>query len=157
MRTASAVVGTVLVLASALGAIAPPLRVAREPLQVQTAEQELRVLNEGWSKALIARDHGWFERHIADEYLAIDPDGVLWTKPELLDSLKSVDLAVAPHVMDEIRVRAYGNVGVVFGRSTATSRRRESTIGQWRYTHVWVKRNARWACVAAHMSKVASV
>ncbi len=76
MRTASAVVGTVLVLASALGAIAPPLRVAREPLQAQTAEQELRVLNEGWSKALIARDHGWFERHIADEYLATDPDGV---------------------------------------------------------------------------------
>jgi len=62
---------------------------------------------------------------------------------------------VVSAVIDEIKVRVYGDAAVVLGRSTEKSRYKdEGTTVQVQWTDTWVKRAGRWQCVAEHASNI---
>ncbi|MEO8443111.1 MAG: DUF4440 domain-containing protein [Betaproteobacteria bacterium] len=50
-----------------------------------------------------------------------------------------------------VRVRVMGDIAIVHARTTYTNA--GGRAGAGRYTDVWARRQDRWLCVAAHVSR----
>jgi ketosteroid isomerase-like protein len=120
-----------------------------------SAEQELIGLENEWAEAWLKRDVAFFDRIEADDYVWTSPWGV-WTKAQDLAELKSGDSVITSWVLDDMKVRIYGDAAVVTGRSTIKETHKgEDWSRQERWTNTWVKRDGRWQCVAGHSSEIA--
>jgi ketosteroid isomerase-like protein len=95
-------------------------------------------------------------RILADDYIFTDPDGVMFTRAQNLEMLKSGDDVVTSAVATDMKVRVYGNAAIVTGRNTVKEQLKGKDIsGTYAYTDTWVKRPGSWVCVATHASRLA--
>ena len=112
-------------------------------------------LEKEWADAWIKRDIAFFERIESDDYTWTSPWGV-WAKAQDLAELTSGDSVITSWVVDEMKVRVYGDAAVVTGCSTIKETHKgEDWSRQERWTDTWVKLNGRWQCVAGHSSLIA--
>jgi ketosteroid isomerase-like protein len=134
---------------------------ARQP-RISRAEQELMQLEKEWSAAYLKHDISVIDRILADEFVGIDGRAVMTNKAQELDDAKAPKpgepeptFLVLDETISDMKVRVYGNVSVVNGRSIERVKVRgeEMTI-QYRRTTVWVKRQGRWQCVSFHASRI---
>jgi ketosteroid isomerase-like protein len=94
--------------------------------QTESVEQELIKLKNQWTDAVVKLDFASLERVLADDFTWTGTDGNVVTKAQLVASLTSGEGgAVVSAVIDEIKVRIYGDAAVVLGRSTEKSRYRQ--------------------------------
>jgi ketosteroid isomerase-like protein len=131
---------------------------AQIPAQTETGsvEQELIKLEKELADAWVKRDVAFFDRVIADDFTWTAPYGIVSTKAQSLATLKSGEDVVTSWVVDEMKVRVYGDAAVATGRSTIKETYKgENVSGQYRWTDTWVKRAGRWQCVAGHSSEIA--
>jgi ketosteroid isomerase-like protein len=119
-------------------------------------------LEHDWSAAYLKHDVATIDRLLAEEYVGIDGRGIITNKAQEIEEAKAPRPGAPPPpftVLDEsvtdMKVRLYGNVAVVNGRTTERieSKGKESSI-QYRRTTVWVKRQGRWQCVSFHGSRI---
>jgi ketosteroid isomerase-like protein len=130
-----------------------------KPTQIPTkstgVEQELIKLENEWGDALIKSDVAFLGRILADDYVSTDFEGTVWTKAQLLAGLKSGEAAMTSTVLDDIKVRVYGDTAIVWGRTTEKFQLKGKDIsGQFQWTDTWVRLAGRWQCVAGHGSKI---
>ena len=124
--------------------------------QVESVEQALIKLENGWADALVRRDVAFLDQILADDFMTTSSAGIVSTKAQIVASLKSGEYKFLSAVLDEIKVRIYGDVAIVTGRNTVKSMREGKDIsGQERWTDTWIKRDGRWKCVATHNSTIA--
>jgi len=131
---------------------------AQTPAQTETGkvEQELIKLENQWVDALLKRDVAFLDRTLADDYLGTGINGRVETKAESLASMKSSEDVITALVIDDVKVRVYGDAAVVTGRSTAKETYKGKDVsGQTRWTDMLIKRDGRWVCVASHSSRIA--
>ena len=131
---------------------------AQIPAQTETGsvEQELIKLEKELADAWVKRNVAFFDRVIADDFTWTAPYGIVSTKAQSLATLKSGEDVVTSWVVDEMKVRVYGDAAVATGRSTIKETYKgEDVSGQYRWTDTWVKRAGRWQCVAGHSSEIA--
>jgi FlaG/FlaF family flagellin (archaellin) len=81
-------------------------------------EQALIKLENDWNDASVKRDVVVLGRILADDYIFTDPDGVMFTKAQNLEMLKSGDDVVTSAVATDMKVRVYGNAAIVTGLNT---------------------------------------
>ena len=127
------------------------------PAQTQSegVEQDLINLEKEWGEAIVKGDTASIDMLMADEFICIN-DGTVFTKAQYFEFVKSMKEEILSFVMDEWQVRVYGDAGVVMARSTTKTRLAgKETTNQLRFTDIWVKRDGRWQCVAAHNSTIA--
>jgi len=150
-RVAFAVCVVVLLFAVAISA-----QTSAQPTS-ESVEQELIKLENQWVDAVVKLDFTFLDRVLADDYTWTGADGNVVTKAQLVASLKSGEGGkVTSAVIDEMKVRVYGDAAVVLGRSTEKVQYKgEVTSGQVQWTDTWVKRAGRWQCVAEHISLIA--
>jgi ketosteroid isomerase-like protein len=126
--------------------------------QTESVEKELIKLENEWMEAAFKHDIASIEklsRMMADEFI-MTYDGSNFTKAQILEFVKSREEELLSFVMDERKVRVYGDVAVVMCRNTYKMRSAgKETTDQVRFTDTWIKREGRWQCVAAHNSTVA--
>jgi len=106
-------------------------------------------LNDEYLRAAERSDRGWFEEHLAPDFLCSRPDGTL------LDRTAFLVRASAPSSLSgleghDIVVRLLGDVALVHARTTFRDGGRP---GHGRYTDVWARRDGRWVAVAAHVTR----
>ena len=106
-------------------------------------------LNDEYLRAAERSDRGWFEEHLAPDFLCSRPDGTL------LDRAAFLIRASAPSSLSgleghDIVVRLLGDVALVHARTTFRDGGRP---GHGRYTDIWAKRDGRWVAVAAHVTR----
>jgi ketosteroid isomerase-like protein len=119
-------------------------------------EQALIKLENDWNDASMKRDVAVLGRMLADDYIFTDPDGVMFTKAQNLEMLKSGDDVVTSAVATDMKVRVYGNAAIVTGLNTVKEQLKGKDIsGTYAYTDTWVKRPGSWVCVATHASRLA--
>jgi ketosteroid isomerase-like protein len=119
-------------------------------------EQVLIKLENDWNDASMKRDVVVLGRILADDYIFTDPDGVMFTRAQNLEMLKSGDDVVTSAVATDMKVRVYGNAAIVTGRNTVKEQLKGKDIsGTYAYTDTWVKRPGSWVCVATHASRLA--
>jgi len=109
-------------------------------------ESELRAIEETRRAAIKAKDFGTLEKIYAPGFLAIGGNGQFVDREGLFRLFGQADASMVFNT-DEIRVVVEGDTAVFFGRLTASSAE-DKTLYVSRFSHVFVKRNGQWTCIA---------
>jgi ketosteroid isomerase-like protein len=135
-------------------AVAVPGSRAAQPA---ASEAELRALEEKLARAWVEKDRPFIEGLLAADWSVTDATGQVLTKDQVLaQTFASADRTIDSMTIDDVRVRLFGSMAVVTGRTRATgSYRGQTGSAVLRFTDVFVQRDGRWQIVASHGSSVA--
>jgi len=117
---------------------------------------EIDQLEDKWRTAILNGDVKTMDSLLADDFMAITPSGILQSREEMLDSLRSGRLHFTSLTITDRKVRFYGTTAVVTSLASIQASRPEGPItGDFRYTRVYV-RNAQgvWKVVSFEASRV---
>ncbi len=122
----------------------------------ETQDKEaLTKLTDVLTNAKTKRDIAALDRLLGDEYILTNPAGLVANKSEYLDGARA-DTANYESVTnyDQV-VKIYGDTAVVAGATNVKGRFDGHDIGgQFRFTHVFVKRENRWQAVATQLTRI---
>jgi len=134
---------------------------AAVPIQAQQAKtdsasaisQTLQAVEQAWLSAEKNHDAAAFEQLVADDWIAISPDGKSQTKADRAAEIKTSHIVSA--TLGEMKVRVFGDTAVVTGTDneiTMTDGKKSSDHYVW--TDVFVKRNGKWLAVASQTAQI---
>jgi len=114
-------------------------------------ENELKLANEEWGRALANRDGAALDRIMSQDFVLAYPfegdDKGQFIADVLAGELK-VDLLQA----HDVTIRVSGETGLIFGSETANWHYRDRDLsGGYRFLRVFSKREGRWQIVALHL------
>jgi hypothetical protein len=128
---------------------------AKPQTQATSGEQELIQLEKEWSNAMLKRDVSFFDRVIVDDGMLTDPQGNVQTKAQFLADWKAGIFTYTSIVFDDMKIRIWGDTGIVWGRTTEKSQLKEKdNSGQYQWTDIFNKSSGHWQFVAGHMTKL---
>jgi ketosteroid isomerase-like protein len=119
------------------------------------AEKELIKLENDWLTAYTKHDTKLLEPILATDYTSTGSKGQVHTRADELKDVVNPDYAKMTAVLSDMKVRLYGDVGIVFGVNTVTmpdKAKGKTTTEAYRFTDIFAKHNGRWQCVASHAS-----
>ena len=112
--------------------------------------EQILHLNHEYVRSVQEGDVGWFAEHLAEDFLASNPDGSLVDKDQFL-AQTARRVTISGLIEDDVRVRVFGDVALVHARTTYHTPDGAERHG--RYTDVWASRNGRWQAIAAHVTR----
>jgi ketosteroid isomerase-like protein len=127
------------------------------PLRAEDAvTQELHRLEDAWGKAEMAKDGDALGRLLAEDFVAIGPDGATASKAEYVASIKANKETYVSGEDTDRKVRVYGNAAVDTGLWTETLKEGNDVVSsRYRWTSVWIKQaDGRWLCVTMQTLRV---
>lgn len=151
----------VLLLLLALGLFAPVIFAAPQPGAMPKGERhesrrEIDQLEEAWRNAVLKADIATMNSLLAEDYMAITPNGTLQTKEQALANMRSGVTHIASLEISDRRVRFYGTTALVTSQAEVSGKSAQGDFsGTYRYTRVYV-RNAqgKWKVVSFEASRV---
>ena len=128
---------------------------ARQSPPVESDQQVLIRLEQGWNEAFYRKDLAFIRNLLADDFIATYDDGKRGDKAKELALAAAFNQQVDSAIQDEFTVKVYRDTAVVWFTlhlvGTKQGQRAEVTL---RYTDVWVISDGRWQCVASQSLKV---
>jgi ketosteroid isomerase-like protein len=124
--------------------------------QTMTADQkEVMAVERALKTAVVNRDEPVLRQIYADEYLAIDSEGLVWTKEEdIAIDLNGVS-RLTNYEFKDMNVRVFASVAVVTGRNLLIGTMNGvPATAEYRFTDVFVRRDGRWQCVTTQVTPV---
>src|ERR1700738_2370037 len=115
--------------------------------------QTLQAMEQACLNAEKNHDAAAFEKLVADDWIAISPDGKSQTKAERAAEIKTAHVVSA--TLGDMKVRVFGDTAVVTGADdeiTLTDGKKSSDHYVW--TYVFVKRNGKWLAVASQTAQI---
>lgn len=119
-----------------------------------TAEEELTALEDQRREAVRVKDFATLGRIYAPEFTAVAGNGELIDRTALFRLFEQGGSALRFET-DEIRIQQHGDTAVFFGRLTGKAPTGETATVS-RFSHVFIRREGRWVCVAGQSTPVAS-
>ena len=116
------------------------------------AERELRAVDSQFVSAVIKNDKATLRTLLADDYYCVHSNGIPMTREQELASTAAV--AWTESKTDDIKVRAYGDVGIVTGRLTLSGSAAGFASGVRRFTDFYLKRGGRWQSLGCAVTLV---
>lgn len=116
-------------------------------------EAVLAALNRQYVQAFRAADVAWYDAHLAADYQVVFGDGSIHDRRAALADFAKPYFAdtIADFPLDKVRIRRFGDdVALIHAENAYTLK--DGRKGVNRYTDIWVKRDGRWWCVAAHIT-----
>ena len=139
-----------------VGACAVTLTASQER-PVESDQQALVKLEQGWNEAFYRKDVAFIQNILADEFIATYDDGTRGDRAKELALAGEFNQQVESAIQDEFTVRVYRDTAVVWFTlrlvGIKQGQRSELTL---RYTDVWVMRDGRWQCVSTQSTRVNS-
>ena len=124
----------------------------------QQDEQELLRCQQRRLAAMVAVDLATLDELLAEDMTYTHSSGTLESKTQHLDALRSGRLNYESLTADDVRVRIYGDVGIVTGTSTiGVASGGQSRILRVRFTDVYHRANGRWQMVAWQSTRLPEV
>jgi len=107
-------------------------------------------LNKGYVDSVQKSDVRWFDEHLAEDFVNSNPDGSIVDRAGFLAQIaKPVPIkGLRPA---DVRIRILGEIAIIHARTTYTKPGGQPGAG--RYTDIWQRRDGRWLCVAAHVTR----
>ena len=130
-------------------------------LTAQASENEdmkaLLQLENDIARAWVQRDAQTLEQILADDYALAGTDDALIGKTQYIAELDNPEFETDSAIVDELRVRVYGDAAVVIGRATyqGRSKKRGRYLRRFRFTDTFIRHDGTWKCVATHASALA--
>ena len=115
--------------------------------------ETLQAMEHSWLNAEKNHDTAAFEEIVADDWIAIGPDGKSQSKAERAAEIKAAHITSA--TMGDMKVRVFGDTAVVTGtddESTMEGGKKSSDHYAW--TDVFVRRNGKWLAVASQTAQI---
>ena len=114
----------------------------------------IRIQNE-WAEARIKGDRSYTRRIEAEDCTIVWPDGSIVDKPRDLQSMTG-DIAFSEFKIDDLKVRLYGDTGIVVGQGTirAQKGKQKLLVGKFVWTDTFVKQDGAWKVVASQVTPV---
>jgi ketosteroid isomerase-like protein len=118
-----------------------------------SVSQTLKATEQAWLNAEKNHDAAAFEKLVANDWIAISPDGKSETKAERAAEIKTGHIESA--TLGDMKVRVFGFTAVVTGTDdeTTTVDGKKST-DHYVWTDVFVKRNGKWVAVASQTAQI---
>jgi ketosteroid isomerase-like protein len=130
---------------------------ASQERPVESDQQALIKLEQGWNEAFYRKDVAFIQNILADEFIATYEDGTRGDRAKELALVHEFNQQVESAIQDEFTVRVYRDTAVVWFTlhlvGIKQGQRSELTL---RYTDVWVMRDGRWQCVSTQSTRVNS-
>jgi ketosteroid isomerase-like protein len=121
----------------------------RPPGPAQDLEA-LTALNLAYVRGVDDANVRWFDEHLASDFMNSNPDGSIVDRSAFLAQIGR-GASVSDIQAHDVLIRIVGDVAIIHARTTYTMRAGER--GQGRYTDIWSRRDSRWLCVAAHVTR----
>jgi len=116
---------------------------------VNSAEDEIKTLEEMRNQAVLHGDVAALDRMTSDDYTFITLRGEMRTKSEILKGFASGSFHYESREVSDLKVRVYGGTAIVTGRSVQKGMENgKDYSGDYRFTRVYVKQKGRWVTVA---------
>lgn len=112
--------------------------------------ETLDELNRNYIRSVRTSDVGWFDQHLAEDFLNSGAVGSLLDRARFLaqaarpSSVSSLDV-------EDVRIRLLGDLAIIHARTTYV--KPDGQPGAGRYTDVWARRGNRWLCVSADVTR----
>jgi len=129
--------------------------VAQSKNDKQSVEQILTQIEHEWSEADVHRDAAALDKILAEDWIGIDFEGTVLTKPQALKGIRSDSGSLESTVLRDMTVRVYGNTAVVTGSDTEKGEYHgQDSSGKYLWTDVFVRRKGRWQAVSSQSTKL---
>ena len=112
--------------------------------------ETLTALNRNYIRAVDQSDVRWFDQHLAADFCNTNPNGELIDRTGFLAQIASGSTVRAIQEHD-VLIRVMGDYAIIHARTTY--QKPDGTHGAGRYTDDWHRRDGRWVCVSAHVSR----
>src|SRR5579871_1263791 len=110
----------------------------------------LHQLNRNYVRSVEESDVRWFDQHLAADFLNSNPDGTLIDRAGFLAQIAKVS-SVTNIRESDVRIVLRGDFAFIHARTTYV--KGDGSPGAGRYTDIWWKRDGRWLCVSAHVTR----
>jgi ketosteroid isomerase-like protein len=100
-----------------------------------------------WAESVATGDTSAIERMLADDFVGVDPKGVLYNKQQMVADTRNAPKYYVSNRLNDVKVRFYGDTAIAQGSETWEKRNGER--GRFVWTDTWIRRNGRWQIVAA--------
>jgi Domain of unknown function (DUF4440) len=110
------------------------------------------------AQAWVQRDAQTLEQILADDYALAGAGDALIGKGQYLAGLDNPEFRTTSAIVNDLRIRVYGDAAVVTGRATyqGWSRKRGRYVRRFRFTDTFIRHDSTWQCVATHASALAA-
>jgi ketosteroid isomerase-like protein len=119
-------------------------------LSMETNLAMLDKLNADYIRAVKGCDAAAFEALLAEDFLNSNPDGSLVDRARFLAQIARPS-SISGFRAEDVRIRVLGEFAIVHGRTRYT--KADGIAAAGRYTDIWARRDGRWLCVAAHVTR----
>jgi ketosteroid isomerase-like protein len=124
-------------------------------MDIDTPEQladadTLRRLDQNYIRSVEESNVGYFEEALAEDFVSTRPDCSLVDRAEFLAQIAR-PAGISNLQAHDVRIRLLGDTAIIHARTTYT--KPDGRAGAGRYTDVWAKKDGRWLCVAAHVTR----
>ncbi len=117
---------------------------------VRSDLETLTDLNLNYVRSVEESDVGWFDEMLAEDFLCTLSDGSLVDRTAFLEHTAH-PAGITDLVAHDVNVRLLGEYAIVHARTTFT--KADGQPGASRYTDVWERRDGRWVCVSAQITR----
>jgi ketosteroid isomerase-like protein len=124
--------------------------------QKHEKRQEIYKSEEAWRSALLKSNVAAMDSLLADDYMAITPNGILLSKEQTLANLRIGAPRITAIQTTDRKVRFYGKTALLTCRAEVSgSNAGEDISGSYRYTHVYVQdARGQWKIVSFEASRI---
>ncbi len=118
-------------------------------------EQTLIRIQREWAEARVKGDSSYTRRLEAEDCTIVWPDGRIVNKRGDLQTMTG-DIVFTEFKIDDLRVRLYGDTGIVVGQGTirADKGKQDLLDGKFVWTDTFVKQGGQWKVVASQITPV---
>jgi ketosteroid isomerase-like protein len=106
-------------------------------------------LNLEYIRSVEESDVRWFDAHLASDFMNSNPDGSLVDRQGFLDQIGR-GAGVSDIKAQDVIIRIMGDLAIIHA---ATTYKTATGSRKGRYTDIWSRREQRWLCVAAHVTR----
>ena len=113
----------------------------------------LLALNESYVAAFRNADVAWYGAHLTPDYVMVAGDGSLLDRAATLTRFAQPTFATAMRSfpVGKVKVRRFHDVALIHAENDYELK--DGRRGVSRYTDIWLKREGRWRCIAAHITE----
>jgi ketosteroid isomerase-like protein len=112
--------------------------------------ETLRTLNDDYIQSVQRSDVRRFEELLAGDFQNSNPDGSLVDRAGFLAQI-AAPATITSLKAEDVRIRVLGDFAIIHARTTYVTQGGRPAAG--RYTDIWARREGRWLCIAAHVTR----
>lgn len=122
-----------------------------------SAPHPILELTRRWTAAELQGDTATLDALAVDDFTLVGPLGFILGKEQWLDRYRGGDLVTSHLEWKDATVRDYGSTAVAVGvHAQRAAHRGRHNDGEFRATHIWVRRDDEWRLAGMHLSPIAA-